>query len=224
MASAATTKLSRAQIADAMRKAGWPESAIPMGVAVALAESGGNPRAINRSNRNGSSDHGLFQINTVHKKLLTTGDPYNPVDNARMALKVYRDAGSKWTPWSVFKSGSYRKFYTGKTDGNPKTAATAADPDSGNNDFLDGVRDGTLGVAGGVAQDVGGGILGSLGYIGDQAFWRRFGIGLLAILLIIIGVWIVFRQPINSAVGAATNLHPVGRAATVAKTLKGKSS
>ena len=77
--------LTRGQIANAARAAGFPESQIPMAVAVAMAESGGNPRATNNANRNGSSDYGLWQINTVHSSLLASGNKYDPADNAKMA-------------------------------------------------------------------------------------------------------------------------------------------
>ena len=114
MATAASTStggtLSVAQIASTMRAAGWPEDAIPTGIAIVLAESGGNPRAVNTANRNGSVDYGLFQINTVHGSLLSQGDKFNPVDNARMALKVYKQAGNSWKPWSTFNSGKYKDF------------------------------------------------------------------------------------------------------------------
>lgn len=206
-------KLSRAEIANAMRKAGWPESAIPVGVAVALAESGGNPSAVNHSNRNGSKDYGLFQINSVHKELLAKHNWSDPVDNARMALSVYKGAGNKWTPWSVYKSGSYLKFYTGKADGDP---TTEADDDKGDS-FADGLKDGLLGGASG-ATNVG---LFTLGYLGDRAFWVRFGIGLLAVGLIIAGIVIIFRQPLTDVGKGIANLHPVGRAATIGGALKG---
>ena len=208
------SKLSRAQIADAMRKAGWPESAIPIGVAVAMAESGGNPRAVNRANSNGSSDHGLFQINSIHGSLLKTGDPYNPVDNARMALKVYKDAGNSWRPWSVFKSGSYRKFYTGRTEGNPSTASVGVDDGGFWGGFGNSTGTVVEGAATGVAQAS---IVGTLGYLADPSFWRRLGIGLLAVGLIIVGIVIVFRQPIGSGVKAGVNLIPAGKVANVVK-------
>ena len=208
-----TSKLTRAEIANAMRKAGWPETAIPVGVAVALAESGGNPSAVNHSNRNGSKDYGLFQINSVHKELLAKHNWSDPVDNARMALSVYKGAGNKWTPWSVYKSGSYRRFYTGQADGDPSTTADDEKGDS----FADGIRDGLTGGATGATS------LGvfSLGYLGDQSFWKRFGIGLLAVGLIIAGIIIIFRQPLTDVGKGLANLHPVGRAATIGGALKG---
>lgn len=205
-------KLSRAEIANAMRKAGWPESAIPIGVAVALAESGGNPRAVNRANRNGSADYGLFQINSIHKSILASGDRYDPVDNARMALRVYKDAGSKWTPWSVYKSGSYRKFYTGKADGNPNTTIDPTDPDHMKK-LQEGIDNGEIGRR---RAEINSGSLLSLGFIGTQAFWTRFGIGLLALLLIIAGLWIIFRQPLTDVAKGLANVTPQGRALNLA--------
>ena len=204
------TRLSAAQIATAMRKAGWPESAIPIGVAIAFAESGGNPKAVNHANRNGSSDYGLFQINTVHGSLLKQGDWRDPVDNAKMALKVYRDAGNKWTPWSTYNHGSYKKFYKpgvkyGAAELTERSTDPITDPTTDSND-----------TTAGAAASLGAPFF-TLGYIGDQAFWRRFAIGLLAVLLIIIGVWIVFREPLSSVAKGLVNVTPQGRALTLAK-------
>lgn len=206
-----STRLSTGQIADAMRRAGWPENAVPTGVAVAMAESGGNPTATNR-NSNGSTDYGLFQINSIHANILKSGTWSNPVDNARMALQVYREAGNKWSPWVAFKSGSYRKYYKANPGGNAAITGTSGDGDDGG--FWDGFKDGVTDTAtGGVQAGLG---VFSLGYLGDQTFWKRFGIGLLAVALIIVGVWIVFRQPIGQAVKGAANLTPQGRAVNVA--------
>ena len=116
------------QIAGYAKAAGFPDSEIPTAVAVALAESGGNPGAVNRANTNGSVDYGLFQINTVHGSLLTQGDKFNPADNARMAFTVYSRAGNKWTPWSVYKSGRYRAFLPQGTLG---AAAPSETPQTG---------------------------------------------------------------------------------------------
>jgi hypothetical protein len=100
-------KLTPQQIAGHAQAAGFPPDQIVTAVAVALAESGGETTATNR-NSNGSTDYGLWQINTVHGALLNQGDKFNPLDNAKMALTVYARAGNKWTPWSVYKSGTYR--------------------------------------------------------------------------------------------------------------------
>jgi hypothetical protein len=100
-------RVSPQQIAGYAVSAGFPPDQIATAVAVALAESGGETTATNR-NSNGSTDYGLWQINTVHGALLNQGDKFNGADNAKMALTVYARAGNKWTPWSVYKSGTYR--------------------------------------------------------------------------------------------------------------------
>jgi hypothetical protein len=103
-------KLTPQEIAGYARGAGFPADQIPTAVAVALAESGGDPAAVNSANRNGSVDYGLWQINTVHGALLQQGNKFDPAANAKMALSVYRGAGSKWTPWSVYNSRTYLTY------------------------------------------------------------------------------------------------------------------
>lgn len=121
-------KLTPQQIAGAAQAAGFPPDQIVTATAVALAESGGETTATNR-NSNGSTDYGLWQINTVHGALLNQGDKFNPLDNAKMALTVYARAGNQWTPWSVYKSGTYRAQINTATLAarNPVPPAGAAD-------------------------------------------------------------------------------------------------
>ena len=99
-------RLNAQQIAGYAQAAGFPPQEIETATAVALAESGGETTATNK-NTNGSIDYGLWQINTVHGSLLTQGDKFNPLDNARMAYTVWNGAGKKWTPWTVYKTGAY---------------------------------------------------------------------------------------------------------------------
>jgi len=120
-------RLNEFQIAGYALAAGFPPNEIATATAVALAESGGNTDAQNR-NTNGSYDYGLFQINTVHGALLNQGNKFNPLDNAKMALTVWRNAGNKWTPWTVYKSGTYRAQLLKGTAGAAKPAAIGAAP------------------------------------------------------------------------------------------------
>lgn len=98
--------ISDADIAAAARAAGFTD--IATAVAIALAESGGNPTKRPRNN-DGTFDHGLWQINSVHREILTRGNWQNPTDNARMAKAVHDDAGG-WSPWVVYKTQKYRLF------------------------------------------------------------------------------------------------------------------
>lgn len=85
--------------------AGGPRVEAPWAASIALAESGGDPNAINH-NSNGSIDRGLWQINSVHGKLSTT----NVAGNALAAVKLHSE--SQFTPWVTFKTGAYKKFLT----------------------------------------------------------------------------------------------------------------
>lgn len=66
---------------------------------VAECESGLNPRAVSA----GGGNHGLFQINTVHKSMVRGmgyrwDQIYDPYVNARVAKRIYDQAGG-WRPW-----------------------------------------------------------------------------------------------------------------------------
>jgi hypothetical protein len=102
-------KLSAVQIANAAKAAGFTGKDVAIAVAVAFAESGGESTASHK-NSNGSTDYGLWQINSIHSAVLRSGSWSNPNDNAKMAYKVFSEAGKKWTPWVTYKSGSYLKF------------------------------------------------------------------------------------------------------------------
>lgn len=64
-----------------------------MAAAVAMAESGGNPNASNR-NSNGTTDRGLWQINSIHGSQST----FDPISNARAAVSISKN-GTNWRPW-----------------------------------------------------------------------------------------------------------------------------
>lgn len=101
--------LSDAQIVAAIQAAGFPRDTWAVAVAVALAESSGNSDALNDANSNGSSDYGLFQINSVHAGLLNSHNWRDPADNARMAFAI-SSGGTNWRPWVAYTSGRYRAY------------------------------------------------------------------------------------------------------------------
>lgn len=97
-------------IEKAIADAGFAGEDFQIALAVAQAESGLNPDAVNPENTNGSTDYGLFQINTVHKDILASGDWSDPGDNARMAFQVWEAAGRSWDPWVTFDQGLHTPF------------------------------------------------------------------------------------------------------------------
>lgn len=115
--------LSAAQIAQTATDAGCPAGQVPLFTALALAESGGNPNATNH-NTNGSTDYGLWQINSVHSTVLAGGSWMDPHANALMASQV----SAQWTdptPWSTYNSGAY-KAYLGLAQAAAPSASGAA--------------------------------------------------------------------------------------------------
>lgn len=112
------TALSDAQLATAARQAGFTGDQVAVAVAVALAESGGNPAAHNTNAGTGDNSYGLWQINMLGalgpawlKTLgLASNDAlFDPVANAQAAYAI-SSGGTSWSPWSTYKSGAYRQY------------------------------------------------------------------------------------------------------------------
>ena len=102
--------------AEAARAAAqwFPADQVAMATAIAGAESSWNPTAVNKAAR---GNYGLWQINSVHKKLLKAKSWREPASNAWMAFQVWDAADGRtgngkgsWKPWSVYNSGSYREY------------------------------------------------------------------------------------------------------------------
>lgn len=104
------TRISDTDIASCATSAGFPTQEIVVAVAVALAESDGDPAATHK-NSDGpqSTDYGLWQVNKYwNPDTFSLGDWSDPHVNAKMALVVWRRQG--WSGWSTFNSGSYKQF------------------------------------------------------------------------------------------------------------------
>lgn len=104
------------QLFNLARNAGLSPTPAVVAAAVALAESGGNPDAIGDESLQTSKwgpSVGLWQIRSLKAERGTGGTRdetrlRDPEFNAQSMVAIYRDAGSKFTPWSVFTSGRYR--------------------------------------------------------------------------------------------------------------------
>lgn len=109
-------KLSAEQIARYAYDAGFRGHGLSTAVAVALAESGGNPRAHNGVPPDNS--YGLWQINMIgslgpdrrHQfHLDSNGELFDPAANARAANAISGD-GANFGPWTTYTSGAYRQY------------------------------------------------------------------------------------------------------------------
>jgi hypothetical protein len=110
------------QIKDLWVMYGGDPGKASIAAAIAMAESGGRSDAINGSNSDGSIDRGLFQINSVHGANSTT----DLATNIRYAIKLSNN-GNNWSPWTVYKSGAYRKYLDGPDTGGATATMTSLD-------------------------------------------------------------------------------------------------
>lgn len=208
------TTLSDAQIYAAAKAAGFTSAQAVIATAIAKAESSGNPAATHH-NTNGTTDYGLWQINSVHANLFAGGANWaDPVTNARMAHSVFQSQG--WRAWSTYNSGAYLTRMDSSV-----TGTNAPVPTASNVGFWDTTKHAAGNVAGALGSVIGGdplsaglpqkdkpnamgqnpgGIglpsivpdwvksLGSLlGAVSTIEFWERAGWGLLGFFLVLFG-------------------------------------
>lgn len=131
------SRLSAAQIAAHAHAAGFRGTALRNAVAVALAESNGDPRAVGvNSDRWRSRDRGLWQINDRWHPEVSDAEAFNPAQAAREAYRI-SSGGMSWSPWSTWKNGSAQRRFPealigvnqmGATGGATATAAPALIP------------------------------------------------------------------------------------------------
>jgi hypothetical protein len=133
---------SYAQLEGLWINAGGPSAVAPIAAAVALAESGGDPSALNPNDNGGTQTSvGLWQVsNGTHEY---PSDWTTASGNATEAVAKYTGAGNSFSPWGTYTSGAYNSFLqTGVTpdttvstpSGNSTTGGTTtgtATPDPG---------------------------------------------------------------------------------------------
>lgn len=77
--------------------------------AIAQAESGGDPNAVN-TNTNGTKDRGLWQINDVWGARST----FDVIANARAAVYIQKKQGL--SAWATYNAGKHTQFLTHKNE------------------------------------------------------------------------------------------------------------
>lgn len=99
--------LSSSQIAQYAANAGFTGSALQTAVAIALAESSGNPSVVGDTNITPGGSVGLFQINLAAHPEYSAAELMDPQANADAAYAIYEDAGGQFTPWTTYNTGAY---------------------------------------------------------------------------------------------------------------------
>ncbi len=96
-------------LADLMRKAGFQEKDIGMGLAIAHAESSMNEAARHPNTSGkyaGTVDMGLFQINTMHRgESWFPSNPDDPWQSVLAAKALFDRAGGTWRDWTTYNAG-----------------------------------------------------------------------------------------------------------------------
>ena len=181
---------------------------------IALAESGGNTDVIGplptHKNTDGTSDYGLWQINSSHTNLITPGTLASgawkdPDHNAAMAHNVYAAQGFKaWSSWNADGSGPANK-----------KIAPGGVSKSGS-----GPPDGAITTATNTALDIPGAIKAAADSVTAQAgkMGGQAVAVVVAVALLGLGVAILLGKP-GLAVAAVTT--PAGKVAKLASTAAG---
>lgn len=171
--------LSADQIAGYAKGAGFTGPDVSIATAVALAESGGRTDATNH-NTNGSTDFGVWQINSVHAALLAGRNWQDPAQNAQMAYAVWK--GSGWRAWSTYNNGHYLAHL-----GVGQGAAGASAIGTGTSD--------TSSDSGNPAATAG---ITSLGqfftFASDPHNWQRFAWFIGGLVLLCIALWVLISR------------------------------
>lgn len=102
--------LSASQIAQYAANAGFSGDDLETAVAIALAESSGNPNANGDTNLTPGGSVGLWQINLKAHPEFAQVDLTDPQTNADAAYAVYVAAGYNFRPWSTYKSGAFAQY------------------------------------------------------------------------------------------------------------------
>jgi hypothetical protein len=177
-------------------------------VAVAKAESGYDPQAVNH-NTNGTTDRGLWQINDVWTDTLVKAgtithaeDLFTATTNARAMALIHRTSG--WQPWSsdpAISAGAYRteaadavKHHTSKSGGYGITVPGVGSVGAGGSptDLVPGLS-GLIDAANSASR------FASL--LVDPRTWLRVAEVLAGLTLVVIGVVIIDRDLIASTAG-----------------------
>ena len=80
--------------------AGWKGEDVVIGSSIIKAESGGRPAAINTANADGSTDRGLWQINSIHDGKYPGENRFDPAVSTKIARDLYKARGN-WDDWST---------------------------------------------------------------------------------------------------------------------------
>jgi hypothetical protein len=107
-------RLQGIQVAAFARNGGFNGNDLITAVAVAKGESGWNTDS--RLWTSAEDSRGLWQINCYAHPWGYNINLYDGAVNGQAAFRVFREAGYRWTPWTVYTRGIYRQFWNEAVD------------------------------------------------------------------------------------------------------------
>lgn len=118
--------------------AGFSGDDLATAVAIALAESEGNPQAYNPEKAAGAAQghgsFGLWQIYITAHPEFASENLLDPQTNAAAAFAIYTAAGNSFRLWSTFTNGAYQAYVSTVTAflnaANPPAGTDTETPDS----------------------------------------------------------------------------------------------
>lgn len=176
-------------VARAAARAGWRGTDLTVAIAVALAESGGNPAAHATV---GEDSRGLWQINVspaAHPELASQ-NLYDPDTNAAAAYGIWKRSG--WGPWSAHNNGSYLLYMP-----RASAAALAADVQAIVNDPIGSAGSAISGAAGKLpGVDQAKVVAGFLSDLQNPAIWQRMLKVILGGALVVVGAYLIVQTQV----------------------------
>jgi hypothetical protein len=164
--------LTPATVARHARAAGVPcGERLVLAVAVAWGESEGYTRATHYNAFDGSTDRGIWQINSKVWSMYSEACVFDPACNAK-AMAAISNNGASWTPWLAYTNGRYAQFMEKGREGENAACngAGASDPSPSNGGSTN-VPTGASGGSGASCAE--------LGYdgecVGDVSIWSENG-------------------------------------------------
>lgn len=108
------TILTPAQIAYYAQTAGFNGNDLSIAVAIALAESGGNPNVYNPETAAGTpagqGSYGLWQIYLKEHPEFAADNLYDPQTNANDTYEIYTKDGGSFREWATYTEGTYQAY------------------------------------------------------------------------------------------------------------------
>lgn len=197
-------RLSMTEVGNYAAGAGFNGKGLSTAIAVAYAESGGNPNATGPV-----GEKGLWQVYPrMHQDWDKGGNLYDPAYNARAAFAI-SGGGKNWRPWTTYNIGSYLLYLPQAEIAaqrvKPIKGIGAAAAQAGTH-----LPD-TSAVAGNIASGVGSvlDIGKAISFLSNPQHWIRIAEVIAGGILVILALGTILRPVVEPAVKTAVKVGAV---------------